>query len=311
MAQKVDSQKLTQLAGQPVEITVNDGENLEQAEARVMQEHPDMFGGGMGDELAQDAPAGPLPPQLQAMAERAASSGDKKAMAQVQAAIRLYKETLPKPEKKNAPPSMLAGSADIKKYINDLVAANEANRVIGNVEKAKVGVNTGPWAAKVFDATVPQYDNEGNLKSPDFVDSVISTVAPNKTKNIRMLDAAVQGFSDYAFEKGGKSLTGSEKTSIFNQRPNIYDDDNVFTDVLNKSKGDLGSFISGRVNTLKGLGYKEEDILKLLSTQASPGTDTSFLKSKIAPQAQAQAAPMGGLIDPNSLDAELKRRGMK
>ena len=95
MPKKIDSQRLSQLAGQPVEITIFDGETPEQAEDRILSEHPEAFGGGQEDFGSQLS--GDIPQEFLADAEDAYSRGDTKALNRIKSAIDIFKSTQSKP----------------------------------------------------------------------------------------------------------------------------------------------------------------------------------------------------------------------
>lgn len=62
---KVESKKLSSIAGKPVDINIYDGETLEQAEERVMQEHPEVFGGqDVGASLADEPQGNQMPDEV-------------------------------------------------------------------------------------------------------------------------------------------------------------------------------------------------------------------------------------------------------
>lgn len=251
---------------------------------------------------------------LQSAVNDAIASGDTKRVSFTSKSMKAWLDSHPDFKKDQAGPKPLSEKADVRKYVNDLIAADDANRVLESIRSAKQGVNTGEWRGRLFDSSVPQYDQAGNQKPAGLIDSAITTIFPKDTEKMRLLDAALQRASNYAFEKGGKSLTGSEKTAIFNQVPNRFDDDPVFDNVLTQSRQDLDQFIDNRVKVLKGLGYNEDSILNLLPVKSG---ENSFLKQKIIPQAsQAQQAPQTQPVSPfninqTEIDKILKQRGIK
>lgn len=128
------SQKLSQLAGKPINVRIYEGETLEQAEERVLKEHPEAFA---------QKPSGALPPQLMAIAEQAAASGDKKEIAKAQATIELYKATQPK----EASPSNSAEAAKLLEIVTGGITnlkdledeVNKGNLLVGQALPYGIG----------------------------------------------------------------------------------------------------------------------------------------------------------------------------
>lgn len=172
-----------------------------------------------------------------------------------------YKPTEPVEEKD---PPNLSDKADIKQILNQILAAGEADTNIDEILTAKDKTETGPFYSKFFDASLPKYDQQTNQAiPPDMTDSIISTLFPGPTQNLRTLDQKLKSLTDYRTSTSGKSITTGEVGLTMPKFPNIYESNEQFRDVSATSKEMLSKYKDNRFKFLESLGIPKEAIEKL------------------------------------------------
>lgn len=185
MPQKIDSQRLSQLAGQAVEITVKDGETLEQAEERVMQEHPDLFGKeqvDFGTDMSgQQSQSINLPQEVLAIKEYA--GGLPLGSKEQKEALKMYEAARDDYLKLNPAPKTKSDTGFTSSDIEDLATMKEAKSNLMDLLEFKnsafggKGINTGPIIGGRF--PLPFTDNEPNLY-PSSVSEFVNKIAGEK-----------------------------------------------------------------------------------------------------------------------------------
>lgn len=264
MPQKADSQKLSEMMGQPVEITINDGESLEQAEARVMNEHPDVFktqdfgAEHAGPDPQQAAPAPGLPQEYKDMASRAAQSGDPKAMKMAKDAITLYNSANPIAKQTAAKelPSTMQGDIN---FLKDVLSNNEKVVALKNNGFNGEGIDTGPLVG-------------GGIPIP-FTD-----------KEIPFYPAGLSEFYNkkkgYGESSSDRALLRQEEKQLFNPKKKqvsgtASSDSERFVDLLpmvpNESDNDQAFF----KKSLQLQDATQKHLLEILQTAQQSGQDVS------------------------------------
>lgn len=211
----------------------------------------------------------------------------------------------PKPPTKapKTPEGAIGEKADIKKYIDDIVQAGNAKRLLENINESKKNVDTGPFAGRIFDASIPQFDEGGKNIPPGIIDGIISTLAPKKTGDMRTLAANIQAYTDYAQSKGGKALTKPEKDPLFSQIGTPYDDDPVFEKIQSQAMGNVDQYTLQKIKALKSLGLDENALMNLASSamKESGGDSTLAPASTSYLQKLLKSGPAN---QPKQIDAD-------
>ena len=176
--------------------------------------------------------------------------------------------------------------------------------ILDKIEAARSKTSVGPIYSKVFDAGFRKFDKEGNEVAPGFVNSIISSLNPEETKNLRMLNQQLERLFDYISSVGGKQLTSTEKGSVLGQFPGIYEKPEVFDEVLKKSKQNIKELQENEKNFLIGIGNSPEAIQKLIDNKINKKIG---VKDLVNTNKQDQSSGLN--FDVNAIEQEIKRRG--
>lgn len=189
-----------------------------------------------------------------------------------------------------------------RKLIDSLLAGKEASRVLKNVEEFEPEVSTGPYRSRFFDASLPRYDEKGAETPPNMIDSLIASVFKTPTQKTRKMDQLLSGMNEYAFEKGGKQLTGAEKAAIFKKVPSIYETEESFKQSLTQAQKDLYDYTMNKIDSLsKGYGFDRkmlENVMRDIVVSYNPNNQKTERKTN-------------QLIDQSEIEKEMKKRGLK
>ena len=180
--------------------------------------------------------------------------------------------------------------ANVKENLDALQAINEAFGILDGIKSAKQNTPTGPFYGKIYDAAIRKFSKEGQEMPPGWFDIAVVSVMPDKAKNLRLLDQEINRLFDYLVTKGGKAITGTEKGSLFNQFPGIYEPENQFNSVLNQS--------------FKNLQELKDEKLKFLQNVGVPQSVIDSFKTTAKEQKQNQGGTPS--FDPTSLSGEDK-----
>lgn len=273
MPQKIDSERLSQLAGRPVEITVQDGESLEQAEARVMQQNPDVFGQSQ-DDFGSDV-SGPtskaisLPQDVLAIKEYAGSLplGSK----EQEKALKMYEAARDDYLKLN-PQSSGMKEFEQKEKNKQKTAIDIANLIKKLPEiETYPGIASGPaWAAQKVGAMIGL-----NPDLSDYDQKVSMLTVPVA----RGIMGDVGAVSDYA-QKKAESYFPQGPTQLFSQKGRPRAIGNLIDSIQSQTGIDLTTLIS-----------PEE--LKAAAGPDPEGFIANILKNKNAnPAAKNPSAPL-------------------
>lgn len=159
----------------------------------------------------------------------------------------------------------LRGKADVQQILNKLFAAQIAQQRLGKIKDAKSETSTGPLYSRMYDSALPKYDPQTNVEmAPDFLDSLMTKIAPTKTQNMRKLYQAMRGLSDYLSTTSGKSITSGETGLVLPQFPDIYATDSTFNSVFNDAAKNMQDYQGQNLQMLENLGYPKSAIQGLL-----------------------------------------------
>lgn len=160
--------------------------------------------------------------------------------------------------------TVILQDAPVTSTLENIQAINEAELILKDIENAKKGTPTGPGYSYLFNAALKNIDPQTNTeKQPGWTNTVIQSIAPERTKKIRELDQALNRLFDYLTTKGGKQLTGTEKGSILAQFPGLYDKEDTFNSTLQKAKVNLKELKKSKVDFLKNIGLDEKTLNKI------------------------------------------------
>lgn len=221
------SEKLSKLAGKPVAINLKPGESLEQAEARVLKEHPQDFGGGGGNEDL----VGEIKPDAKQINPLVADTAQK--------ALNFPSGSIQKSRELTAAKSLedILGTEAPKKLLSSVTAEDLANAIEGQKQLKKAillksqgfnrkGIDTGPLVGGKIPFTdqtfLPMGLNEWYNKNLGDEGEASADRSVLSQALLNVLNPQRKAIT------GASATTGELQDYIFPTLPNMSDNDIAF-----------------------------------------------------------------------------------
>lgn len=165
------------------------------------------------------------------------------------------------------PYKKISGNPDAREAIKQLGAIKLLNARLKEIEDLKsqggIGVTTGPFVGRWKATGDP--NAQAQEQPPGILSSIIGKLVPKKELQKRTeLERLIRSASQYAFETGGKSLTGTEAArSDASIVPSMFTEDMLGT-VKNIKEKEVPRMMDQRIFTLRNMGISDDVIKKAI-----------------------------------------------